>query len=252
VPSLAVVTAPPVTGDCRLCHVQRIALRPSRVLPRWAYPGTPQVEEALHCEVCETRLSRDADYVARLAYAGDRLGLLEHVIPTPGPREDLRVASLRGFNAPGMARFAASVFWRAHVSGRPECGHLFLSAAEEQSLRDYLLGSRPKPSRLCLTVAALIEDDGAGVPPWTTTSFPLTDTRGEGRWHMFAVAGLAFSLSAGDSAAGIAGTCLACGHDPHVVFTSWSRVRHTVTLNDALLAGVRKSRPITMPRPTQS
>jgi hypothetical protein len=247
--SLAVVTAPPVIGDCRLCHAQGIPLRLSRVLPRWAYPGTPQVEEPLHCEACEGRLAHDTDYVAHLAYTGDHLGLLEHVIPGPGPREDLRVASLRGFNAPAMARFAASVFWRAHVSSRPECGRLFLSSAEEQSLRDYLRGVRPKPSRLCLTVAALIEDDGAGVPPWTTTSFPVTDTRGEDRWHMFAVAGLAFSLSAGDAAAGIGGTCLACGHDPHVVFTAWSRVRHVVTLTDALLTGVRKSRPITMPRP---
>jgi hypothetical protein len=66
---------------------------------------------------------------------------------------------------------------------------------------------------------------------------------------MFAVAGLAFCLSAGDAAAGIGGICLACGHDPHVVFTAWSRVRHLVTLTDALLTGVRKSRPITMPRP---
>jgi hypothetical protein len=222
------------------------------VLPLWSYVELPPIEEPLHCDACEARLCHDTDYVARLAYTGHGLGLLEHVIPSVGPREDLRVASLRGFNAHAMAHFAASVFWRAHVSARPECGRLFLSSAEEQSLRDYLRGTRAIPSRLCITVAALIEDDGGGVPPWTTTSFPVTDTRGEGRWHMFAVAGLAFSLSAGDAAAGIGGTCLACGHDPHVVFTAWSRVRHVVTLTDALLTGVRKSRPITVPRPISS
>src|SRR4051812_5300927 len=238
-------------GDCRLCRAQGIPLRRSRVLPRWAFPSLPQVEEPLHCEACEARLSRNVDYVAHLAYSGERLGLLEHVMPGPGPREDLRVASLRGFNATAMAQFAASVFWRAHVSSRPECERLYLSTAEETSLRDYLLGPRPRPSRMCLTVAALIESDAGEVPPWTTTSFPVTDTRGEGRWHMFAVAGLAFAMSAGDAAAGIGGICLACGHDPHVVFTAWSRVRHVVTLTDALLTGVRQSRPITMPRPTE-
>ena len=239
-------------GDCRLCRAQGISLRPSRVLPRWAFPGLPQVEEPLHCERCEERLSRNVDYVAHLGYSGERLGLLEHVVPGLGPREDLRVASLRGFNATAMAHFAASVFWRAHVSARPECGRLFLSISEEESLRDYLRGLRPRPSRLCFTVAALIETDEGGAPPWTTTSFPVTDARGEGRWHMFAVAGLAFAMSAGDAAAGIGGICLACGHDPHVVFTSWARVRHVVTLTDALFTGVRKSRPITMPRPTES
>jgi hypothetical protein len=238
-------------GDCRLCRAQGIPLRLSRVLPRWAFPGTPQVEEPLHCEPCEGRLSRDGDYVAHLAYSGERLGLLEHVVPGPGPREDLRVASLRGFNATAMARFAASVFWRAHVSTRAECARLYLASPEEESLRDYLRGVRARPLRLCFTVAALIESDGE-VPPWTTTSFPVTDGRGEGRWHMFAVAGLAFGMSAGDAAAGIGGICLACGHDPHVVFTAWSRVRHAVTLTDALLTGVRKSRPITMPRPSES
>jgi hypothetical protein len=239
-------------GDCRLCRAQGVSLKPSRVLPRWAFPSLPQVEEALHCEACEARLAHNTDYVAHLAYSGERLGLLEHVVPGPGPRHDLRVASLRGFNATAMAQFAASVLWRAHVSERPECGRLYLSNAEAESLRDYLRGMRPRPSRLCLTMAALIESDEGEVPPWTTTSFPVTDTRGEGRWHMFAVAGLAFSMSAGDAAAGIGGICLACGHDPHVVFTSWSRVRHVVTLTDALLTGVRKSRPITMPRPTSA
>jgi hypothetical protein len=139
------------------------------------------------------------------------------------------------------------VFWRAHVSGRPECGRLYLSALEEQALREYLLGLRPRPLRLCFTMAALIESDDPQTPPWTTTSLPVTDARGEGRWHMFAVAGLAFCLSAGDAAAGIGGICLACGHDPHVVFTAWSRVRHLVTLTDALLTGVRKSRPSPCP-----
>jgi hypothetical protein len=239
-------------GDCRLCRAQGIPLRPSRVLPRWAFPSLPQLEEPLHCEHCEARLGRHADYVSHLAYSGERLGLLEHVAPGPGPREDLRVASLRGFNATAMAHFAASVFWRAHASTNPECGRLYLSSPEEESLRDYLRGARPRPSRLCVTVAALIESDQPDVPPWTTTSFPVTDTRGQDRWHMFAVAGLAFCLSAGDAAAGIGGICLACGHDPHVVFTSWSRVRHAVTLTDALLTGVRKSRPITIPRPTSS
>ena len=128
------MNAPLVTGDCCLCHAQGITLRPSRVLPLWAYPGVPQIQEPLHCDHCEARLSRDADYVSRLAYRGDHMGLLEHVVPSAGPREDLRAASLRGFNAPAMARFAASVFWRAHVSTRPECGRLFLSSLEEQWL----------------------------------------------------------------------------------------------------------------------
>src|SRR3954447_21605543 len=130
-------------GDCRLCRAQGIPLRRSRVLPRWAFPSLPQTEEPLHCEACEARLSRSTDYVAHLAYSGERLGLLEHVIPAQGPREDLRVASLRGFNATAMAQFAASVFWRAHVSERSESGRLYLSATEEDSLRDYLRGVRP-------------------------------------------------------------------------------------------------------------
>jgi hypothetical protein len=92
-------------------------------------------------------------------------------------------------------------------------------------------------------VAALIESEGEADPPWTSTHFPRTQVHGDERWHVFATAGLAFGLSAGDTAAGIGGICLACGHDPHVVFTGWSRVHHAVTMTDALLCGVRKSRP---------
>jgi hypothetical protein len=235
------VTAP--LGHCQLCHAQRIPLREGHLLPNWAQRGAPPLPVAVHCEPCERRLTRDDQYVARLAYAGDRLGLLEHVVPSAGPRPDLRVASLRGFNAPAMARFAAGIFWRAHAAADPSCAGLRLGRGEAEALREFLRGTRPQPSRLCLTVAALIDSEGEADPPWTTTHFPITRVQGDDRWHVFAVAGLAFSLSAGDTAAGIGGICLACGHDPHVVFTSWSRVQHAVTLTDALLCGVRKSRP---------
>jgi hypothetical protein len=240
---LASVISPQELGHCRLCHVQRIPLREGHLLPYWAQRGEPPIPMRVHCAACERRLAHDDDYVARLAYAGDRLGLLEHVVPAPGPRPDLRIASLRGFNAAAMARFAASIFWRAHASGDPACAGLALTRGEAEGLRDYLRGARALPARICLTVAALIESEGEADPPWTATHFPRTQTQGDERCHVFATAGLAFVLSAGDTAAGIAGICLACGHDPHVVFTSWSRVPHAVTMTDALLCGVRKSRP---------
>jgi hypothetical protein len=230
-------------GSCRLCHAQRIPLRETHLLPHWAQRGEPPIAVRVHCDACERRLVRDDEYVARLAYAGDRLGLLEHVVPAPGPRPDLRVASLRGFNAPAMAHFAASIFWRAHASAHPSCQGLALTKPEAEALRDYVRGARALPSRMCLTVAALLDSEGEADPPWTTTRFPVTQTQGADRWHVFAAAGLAFCLSGGDTAAGIGGICLACGHDPHVVFTSWSRIRHAVTMTDALLCGVRKSRP---------
>ena len=227
-------------GDCRLCRAQGVFLRRSHVLPGWAYRTPSPFDEALHCESCEARLSREDEYVSRLAYGAGRLGLLEHVLPTPGPRPDLRTASLRGFNVAALARFAAGIFWRAHVSARPECARLYLGEPQGELLRDYLRGARPMPSRMCLTLAALVEDGSDGVPPWTTTAFPRTDTQGDEGFHTFAVAGLAFNLATGDTAAGIGGICLACGHDPRVVFTAWSRVRHVVTLTDALLTGARK------------
>jgi hypothetical protein len=227
-------------GNCRLCRAQGVRLRAAHVLPGWAYRSPSFHDERLHCESCEARLGRHDAYVSRLAYGAGRLGLLEHVLPTPGPRPDLRTASLRGFNVQALAHFAAAVFWRAHVSERPECARLYLSEGQGETLREYLRGTRHLPSRVCLTLAALVEDDGDGTPPWTTTSFPCTDTRGDDGWHVFAVAGLAFNLSTGDTAAGIGGICLACGHDPRVVFTGWSRVRRVVTLTDALLTGARK------------
>jgi hypothetical protein len=235
------VTPPQELGNCRLCHVQRSALREAPLLPGWALRDTAPILVRVHCDACERRLVQDEAYVARLAYGEDRLGLLEHVVPVAGPRPDLRVASLRGFNVGALARFAAAIFWRAHAALEPG---LSLSRAEGEALREYVRGTRPMPLRLCFTLAALIESDGGPHPPWTTTRFPVTEKHGPGedRSHLFAVAGLAFCLSSGDTAPGIAGTCLACGHDPHVVFTSWPRVRHSVTMTDALLCGVRKSR----------
>jgi hypothetical protein len=235
------VSPPQELGSCRLCHVQRVPLREAPLLPSWALRDTAPILVRVHCEACERRLVQDEAYVARLAYGEDRLGLLEHVVPAAGPRPDLRVASLRGFNVGALARFAAGIFWRAHAALEPG---LSLSRAEAEALRDFLRGTRPAPLGLCFTLAALIESDGPAAP-WTTTRFPVTEENGQGeaRAHLFAVAGLAFCLAPGATAPGIAGTCLACGHDPHVVFTSWSRVRHAVTMTDALLCGVRKSRP---------
>jgi hypothetical protein len=234
-------------GNCRLCRAQGIHLAPGHVLPRWAHPPARQMVEHRHCGPCEAQLERDEAYVGRLAYTGERLGLLEHVLPGPGPRADLRMASLRGFNAPALARFAASVFWRGHVSSSPERAGLVLSAGQAEALRDYVRGARALPRQMCITLAALIEAEPGRGSPWTTTAFPRTEVAGEDGWHAFAAAGLAFGLSTGDGAAGIGGICLACGHDPHVVFTAWSRLRHVVTLADVLLTGVRKSRPVGIP-----
>jgi hypothetical protein len=227
-------------GQCRLCRAQRIPLRETALLPEWARARSARVSEALVCAACEERLLREEAGVSGLAYDGSgQLGLLRHVAPASGPRADILAASLRGLDPRAMARFAASIFWRAHVSSRPQGKGLFLSNARAESLREYVLGTRPSPWHMCLTLVALIEENPR---VRVTTAFPVTESKGEDGWHSFAVDGLVFNLSTGEKAAGAGGICLACGHDPHVIFTDWTRVRHMVTLADALLLGARRTR----------
>ena len=225
-------------GACRLCLMPDVPLMDSHIMPKWSYrrasdvgaspeKRTPifikddvavqtsfQLREHLLCHQCEGLLGRYEDYVARLAYQLDgSVGLLKVVRSRPITVPETDAASLSGLDVLTMARFAASVFWRAHVFTR-RSGGLQLWNPQAESLRRFVLGERHLPTDTCINVLALAGDASSGSEHHTTTVMPTTAKNGDDGWHQFAIAGLVFDLAMGPSATKIRAICLACSrHD---------------------------------------
>ena len=128
-----------VIGTCALCLTPGSELRNSHILPKWAYrrimdqqaiggdrnpvkihagkaiQTSEQLVEPLLCTACEGKLSTDEDLVSRLGYQeDDSLGLKQPYRFEVEP--DLFAAPIDLATSRGLARFAASIFWRAPVA----------------------------------------------------------------------------------------------------------------------------------------
>jgi hypothetical protein len=242
-----------VLGECRLCLSRDVPLLASHILPKWAYrrarnecppPGlspdpvqfrdgfalqtSKEAREHLLCGACEQRLSVDEGHVAGLAYQTDgTLGLKvspESLIAVPHQRDPhVRRASIAGERPSSIARFAASVFWRAHVARQPKVDGLKLWNPQAEALRRFVLGIAALPNRMCINLHVLATGESLETVHSTTTATPCTAKKGDNGIHQFVVAGLLFNLMTGDEA--IPGVCLACGSDPQVLFQDWRSVR---------------------------
>ncbi len=216
-------------GDCPLCLGKGLELQDSHILPKWTYRrafdkdrtnGSPhpimvrggvavqtseQISEYMLCWPCEQQLGRDEDYVSRLAYReGGTLGFID-ALPVGSIRssyaEDLRMhvraASIATLDCQAIARFAASVFWRAHVARRPKVQALRLWNPQAEALRRFIRGEAMLPARMCINVIAIVDEDAMTSVHATTTTLPSSGPKGDDSFHQFVAAGLLFNLGTG-------------------------------------------------------
>jgi len=260
------------TGDCRLCGAANVQLLDGHIIPKWAYrrargaalPGlapdpilikggialqtSSQITEYLMCRTCEQRLGRDEDYVKRLAYQDDgRLGVMGLVDPATvvRPRGNpigtyVRAFPIQHLDCLAAARFAASVFWRAHVAKRARIDSLFLWNPQAEALRLFVLGEKPLPERLCLTMWAIAEGEELDTVHSRTLATPSTAKKGTDSQHQFIVAGLMFTLTTG--ARSPSSLCLACSPTPHLLIQDWQHIGFLRNLTHAAVSAEPKGR----------
>jgi hypothetical protein len=240
-----------VTGECRLCGAPDVVLKDSHIIPKWAFKRAAgggnapvrisdglalqtsrQVKEYLLCDACEALLCKDEDVVARLAYQVDgSIGLLRDAQIERWNESGPYVgrAEIPNLDTVAIARFGASVFWRAHVSTRPECRQMVLWEQYSEVLRGFIRGQSAMRWDMCITLHALFENRGATSAHCSTIIFPVTQKRGDDGFHQFFVAGLVFNLWMGSFATDQRGLCLARGAST-IGLVSW---RHVGTLQEA-------------------
>jgi hypothetical protein len=247
----------------------------SHILPKWAYrrardpaasngstnpilfnkgvvlQTSQQMHEHLLCEACEQLLSEDEDYVSRLAFQEDEtLGLEAMFERAPfvprsetGDGDGARAIEVSNLNCQSIARFAASVFWRAHVARRPRIDGLRLSETVARNLRRFVLRERALPTNICLIVLALVDDTETTPMRSLQSTTTMSPSTGEGtlnRYHVFIVSGLMFSL--GISALAHPEICLACSSRPHALFQDWRKVRFAREGTERIVTGEKKGR----------
>lgn len=250
-------------GDCRLCGATNVPLLDGHIMPKWAYrrargdaiPGlapdpilikngtarqtSAQITEYLMCRDCEQRLGRDEDYVKRLAFQDDgTLGVMGLVDPSTAIRPagnpigvHTRAYPLHDLNCLPVARFAASVFWRAHVAKKAKIDSLFLWNPQAEALRLFVLGAKSLPQQMCLGMWALAEGEELNTVHSRTWSTPSTAKKGADSQHQFIVAGLMFTLTTGTRSR--ASLCLVCGSPPHLLVQDWRYIRFMRNIADA-------------------
>jgi hypothetical protein len=243
-----------VVGDCPLCGATGVSLCDSHILPKWGYRrardetranGSPdpilfrtggavqtsfQIKEYLLCDNCEQRLGRDEDYVSRLAYQENgTLGLIQQLKASAILKREgapagsyLRSADVGHLDCGAISRFAASVFWRAHVAKRERPASLKLWKPQSEALRQFVLAKSPLPRGMCLSLIVLVDGEDLTSVHSSTMTMPASGAKGDDSFHQFVVAGLLFHLTIGSFSS--PGVCLVCGHR-HVIFQNWKTVR---------------------------
>jgi hypothetical protein len=262
----------PVVDDCRLCGALGVRLRDSHIMPKWAYrrardetstsgsrdpvrvqegvviQTSSQITEYMLCEDCEQRLGRDEDYVSKLASQEDGvLGLTSLLLPgtviKTGPSAEgipTRAAPISHLDCQSIARFAASVFWRAHVARRHRFDGLHLWNPQAEALRRFVLGKSPLPERMCLNLIVPVDGDELTSVYAHFLATPGTGKKGEDSAHQFIVAGLLFYLTTGSQTAPL--ICLACGSSPHALIQHWKAIPYLMNAARMLLDAEPKGR----------
>ena len=261
-----------VVGNCRLCGATAVELRDSHIIPKWAYRrvrdstgtiGAPdpiqiadgvavqtstQLKEYMLCGGCELRLCRDEDYVSKLAVRDDGThGLLESLpagaVFATGPQvhetPPLRAASISHLDRAAIARFAASIFWRAHASRTHRFNELRLWSAQGEALRRFLLGDRLPPT-MCLSLFVPVDGIDLKSVHWPVVSTPGTGRKGDNSAHGFLIAGLFFNLTTGSLS--VPQECLECGEAPHAIIAHWRSIPFIVNTAGMALAAEPKGK----------
>jgi hypothetical protein len=186
--------------------------------------------------------------VSRLAYQADgTLGLLR-LIPPDGVFKveadygsvAARAASIASLECQAIARFAASVFWRAHVATRPKIPGLRLWNPQAEALRRFVRGDSPLPSRTCIHFLVPTDGESTNSVHSTMSTLPASSRKGEDGCHQFLAAGLMFNLGLGAFA--VPRVCIACSSTPHVTFQNWRTVRFVHDASVSMVSSPRKGR----------
>jgi hypothetical protein len=163
-----------------------------------------QRKDYLLCEPCEQKVGRWDNCASALAKQPNGtiplLGMLE-----PAPMLD-GVFRAPNIDVDALARFGASVFWRASISAafpKFQLGH-----DDEEAMRQYLNGESTFPTRARLTLAIIKADDSPVDEVVTSPDGRRAD--GYRHEHVFVAHGLHFLLSLGSEfPAGIDLICFA-------------------------------------------
>ncbi len=239
--------SPPPTGDCKLCGTTT-TLRWSHIVPRWTYRrliqtaapanaklvnvrdeiaifGGEQYADYLLCDACEQRFGNWETYVANIALQTDgRFPALANAMPIAGlAYENWRAVDLAGLQPATLARFAASVIWRASVSAVFPGVSLGTYAS---AFASYLLDDGvPVPS--CARIVLQIIDPAPGPRVDRVVVAPSSSREGGYHMHHFAMFGMWFQVAVGGA--------LPTGFDPfciartsHGLITDGARLRHLV------------------------
>jgi hypothetical protein len=194
-----------------------------------AFLSSREIKEYLLCDACEQKFCRFEDYVSKLAYQDDgRLGLLDLTSVSRIGR--VRVVPVVDLDCRLIVSFAALVFWRAHVSSRPECRDLFLWNPQAEALRLFLLGNADLPSLFCFTMHVLMDGRDPVEGFGSLSGPPATAKKGANSLHQLIIAGLVLNLSTGDTAARVQKACLHCGQKQGILVSRPSEIKSLRTI----------------------
>ena len=209
-------------APCRL-GTQVATLRESHIIPAWCYErakhdesgrvkqllfydgfkGTiaysdRQLKEYLLCAKCEQAFSAGFEnYVSTVAAQKDRsFPALANVTATQNKRivsqdGSKSLYSSGSLDVDKLARFAASVIWRASISTHPHVDEVQLGPYEEP-VREYLLNRTPLPNTVSVCMRLLTKSE------MQSALFLPFSKRFAGGWmHQFLVNGLYFTVHVG-------------------------------------------------------
>ncbi len=167
-------------GECRLC-LQTSELEASHIIPRWVYRRlshaagrhgrtvevTPedqaytqnQPKEHMLCGTCEDRVGKWEGRVADLAFQLDGSFPLRDSL---GTKTLLETRPISHADASSLARFAMSVFWRAHITTHPRFAEIRLGRFGEMLRRWLLFDDVSRVDAAWLFVGAVAPDPIAG------------------------------------------------------------------------------------------
>lgn len=202
-------------GVCRLHGGSERPLRNSHIIPSWAFErlgggasqivlmsnGTAilsndQMRERLLCEPCEQVIGVSERYVSQIVRQQDgsfpALTMVQRVLSPPGTATE-HAADASSLDTDAIARFAASIFWRASVSTR--FTELTLGRYEEH-FRNFLRrqAAFPVDARLIATLIRPIDSS----PVDQVMTMPA-GSRADGYYHqyIFVVLGIELLLAVG-------------------------------------------------------
>jgi hypothetical protein len=155
-----------------------------------------QPKEHLLCSGSEQKFGVAENYASRLAYDGpvtapifDRLLRLDYE-----PTGHLIAARPVGLDTDKLCYFAASVFWRAHVSRlMPKCS----LGSYAESFRRYLSGETAFPEQAALLLLVYEDAPGEGSRVARFECSPVSERHRQCHVHWFTVCGLHFELAVG-------------------------------------------------------